>query len=321
MKLTLRQLQQVVVLAEHGHFGRAAEALHVSQPALSRGIQTLEDKLGTPLFTRSPAGAVLTESGRILVERARAILADCDDLERRVDSRVTNASQRLRVAAGHYPSELGVVDVVAAMMREDPRVSVSLQCLDWLRCIDLLASRQVDVAVCEVGGLPDGAGLRFDMLGRHRVYFLVRTGHPLAAEQPVSLDAALAFPWACSPMPARAMREFGSARVAAGAVDATRGIFMPAIHATSQPLSLRLAAQSDAVAIAPLTVAEHWIENGILVALAYGADWFRLNYGFVWSERRPPVGAVARFKERLEQRERQVTERESELRRRFGLAV
>src|SRR5690606_12443148 len=71
----LRQLRHFVALAEHGHFARAAEAVHLSQPALSRSIQALESQLGCTLVNRHSRGISITAHGQLVLEHARRLLA------------------------------------------------------------------------------------------------------------------------------------------------------------------------------------------------------------------------------------------------------
>lgn len=78
--LSLKQLRYVDALAQYGHFGRAADACAVSQPALSMQIKELEAQLGLPLFDRSTKGLRLTPFGAEFVARARGILRDMQDL-------------------------------------------------------------------------------------------------------------------------------------------------------------------------------------------------------------------------------------------------
>jgi LysR family hydrogen peroxide-inducible transcriptional activator len=80
MRPSIRQLEYAVALAEAGHFGRAAQACHITQPALSAQIQALEQELGVALFERSRRGASLTPTGRWVVARARALLEGIDEL-------------------------------------------------------------------------------------------------------------------------------------------------------------------------------------------------------------------------------------------------
>ncbi|MFC5743843.1 DNA-binding transcriptional regulator OxyR [Dyella tabacisoli] len=79
--MNLRDLHYLVALAEHRHFGRAAEASFVSQPTLSTQIKKLEDELGVALVERTPRKVLLTETGREIARRARGVLAEIDEIK------------------------------------------------------------------------------------------------------------------------------------------------------------------------------------------------------------------------------------------------
>ena len=96
MNVTLRQMHYVVVLAETGHFGRAAERCFVTQPALSQQIRQLEQLCGTPLFDRLGKQVTLTPFGREVAERARPILEQAAALEAFVLSGSTQPSRPIR---------------------------------------------------------------------------------------------------------------------------------------------------------------------------------------------------------------------------------
>lgn len=80
--MTLRELEYLIALADHRHFGRAAETCHVSQPTLSMQIRKLEEGLGAPLVERSPKAVMLTPFGRDVVARARRIMSEVDEMRR-----------------------------------------------------------------------------------------------------------------------------------------------------------------------------------------------------------------------------------------------
>lgn len=113
--LTIRQLRYFDALARHGHFGRAAEACAVSQPALSMQIRDLEEGLGAPLFERGARHVSLTGFGERFATRARAILRSIDELEDLARAARGRLSGRLR---------LGVIPTVAPYLL--PRIVADL---------------------------------------------------------------------------------------------------------------------------------------------------------------------------------------------------
>ncbi|MFC7050239.1 LysR substrate-binding domain-containing protein [Emcibacter nanhaiensis] len=84
--MNLRDLNYLVAVADNGHFGRAAEVCHVSQPALSMQIRKLEDFLGVPLFERTNKTVMITEAGRQIVARARVVLQEAENIREIADS-------------------------------------------------------------------------------------------------------------------------------------------------------------------------------------------------------------------------------------------
>lgn len=79
--MNLRDLRYLVALADHKHFGRAAEASFVSQPTLSTQLKKFEDEIGMALVERNPRNVMLTEVGEAVVARARVILRETDEIK------------------------------------------------------------------------------------------------------------------------------------------------------------------------------------------------------------------------------------------------
>src|SRR6202012_1330378 len=97
MQMTLRQLRYFDALARHGHFGRAAEACSISQPALSMQIREMEDALGGALLERSARQVALTQFGEELIQRVRDILRSVDELGDFARASQDRLAGRLRV--------------------------------------------------------------------------------------------------------------------------------------------------------------------------------------------------------------------------------
>src|SRR5918997_3091746 len=97
MTLDPRLLRPFVVLAEELHFGRAAQRLHVTQPALSQQLKRLEGQLGVELFARTRASVELTEAGAAILDAARAAVAAAAEAEALAADFARAARGRLRI--------------------------------------------------------------------------------------------------------------------------------------------------------------------------------------------------------------------------------
>ncbi|THD57718.1 hydrogen peroxide-inducible genes activator [Phenylobacterium sp.] len=175
---TLRQLQYLKLLAEHGSFGRAAEAAHVTQPTLSSGIQELEKTLNAPVVDRARSGVILTAVGEEALRRATVILNETEEL---VEA-AKNAGQPL---TGRF--RLGVIPTVAPfllpralpMLRQRfPKLRLFLREDLTQRLIAALKAGQLDAALI---ALPfDMHGLNWAHVSDDELLAAMPADHPLA---------------------------------------------------------------------------------------------------------------------------------------------
>ena len=177
---TLRQLQYLKALAEHGSFGRAAEAAHVTQPTLSAGIQELEKILGAPVVDRARSGVILTPVGAEALRRANVILNEADALVQAAK----NAGQPL---TGRF--RLGVIPTVAPFLlpralpllrKRFPNLRLFLREDLTHRLIAALKAGQLDAVLI---ALPyDMAGLDWAHVSDDELLAAAPADHPLARE-------------------------------------------------------------------------------------------------------------------------------------------
>ncbi len=175
---TLRQLQYLKLLAEHGGFGRAADAAHVTQPTLSSGIQELERTLGAAVVDRARSGVILTAVGEEALRRATVILNEAEEL---VEA-AKNAGQPL---TGRF--RLGVIPTVAPFLlpralpllrARFPKLRLYLREDLTQRLIAALKAGQLDAALI---ALPfDMHGLNWAHVSDDELLAAMPAGHPLA---------------------------------------------------------------------------------------------------------------------------------------------
>jgi DNA-binding transcriptional LysR family regulator len=179
--LDLRLVRYFTVVAEHQHFGRAAEALHVAQPSLSRQIRHLEQQLGARLLDRTPQGSRLTEAGEVFLPLARALLRSADQAA----ARTRAAAQPSRITIG-YTIGLIVTPAVRQLRREHPDADVQTLHLDWNQPREALLDHRVDAVVTRLP-LRTG-GLHVTVLYDEPRVLLVPLDHRLAGKESVSID-------------------------------------------------------------------------------------------------------------------------------------
>ncbi|HMG63484.1 MAG TPA: LysR substrate-binding domain-containing protein [Streptosporangiaceae bacterium] len=177
----LRKLRYFVAVAEELHFGRAAEALHIAQPVLSRQIKALEDELKAQLFARDKRATELTPAGRQLLADARPLLASADALRRRV-ARAARGPGSFTV--GFMPG-LIVTDAVRALLDRHPQLTVNVLRTNWDDQTEVIRDGRADVSYVR---LPvDQRGLRVQPLLTEPRVAVLRDDHRLAGKAAVSI--------------------------------------------------------------------------------------------------------------------------------------
>jgi DNA-binding transcriptional LysR family regulator len=191
---TLQLYRQALVLARHGNYARAADALGIAQPNLTRSIAALERSLGVRLFDRGRSGAVPTAFGRILVERAEALLRTDADLRRELQLLAALATGTLTIACGPYAAEAAVGQAVARLVAAHPKLRVECKVMaPELALAEVLAGR-ADIGVGTDAMLEPETELEVERFAPQRIHLACRPGHPLLREPGLTLARALQYP-------------------------------------------------------------------------------------------------------------------------------
>jgi DNA-binding transcriptional LysR family regulator len=177
----LRKLRYFVAVAEQLHFGRAAEALHIAQPVLSRQIRALEDELKAQLFVRDKRATELTPAGRQLLADAGPLLASAEALRRRV-ARAARSPGSFTI--GFMPGLL-VTEAVRALAGRYPQLTVNVLRTTWDDQTEVLHDGRADVSYIR---LPvDQSGLQVQALLAEPRVAVLPAGHRLAGKNTISI--------------------------------------------------------------------------------------------------------------------------------------
>ncbi|WP_334186821.1 LysR family transcriptional regulator [Noviherbaspirillum sp.] len=177
--MELRHLRYFVVVAEEGHFTRAAERLGMQQPPLSQQIRALEQELGFDLFRRHPKGADLTEGGMVFLGEARNILASVEQASRRAALAANGSEGSITLAftssAAAHPL---IPRVVRAYREEWPRVSLEFKEGNAAELTEEIVAGKVHVAFLRLP-VSRPPGVVFQPLQEEEMLLVLPVGHPL----------------------------------------------------------------------------------------------------------------------------------------------
>ncbi len=272
--MELRELESFLAVAEELHFGRAARRAHLSQPALSQQIQRLEKEFGFALFSRNRRGVALTPAGAFLVERARHLLADANDMIGTASRVARGRAGSLRIGyVGSAP--YGALPSIMRRLHDyAPDLDVSLIEYKTAQQLELLQQGRLDAGFIHVPAQPL-SGFQVVELGPEKLDVALIAGHRLARDRRVRLlsladEPFVMFPPALEPdtheriMRACAAHGFAP-RVTqeASTLQAVIGLVAAGLGAAFVSASVARRIHRDAVAFRPLSPPVLELTNGI----------------------------------------------------------
>jgi DNA-binding transcriptional LysR family regulator len=199
--MTLVQLRHLLSLAQTGSFSRSAEALFLTQPALSRSIRALEDELGQALFDRVGRRSELTPFGREVVARARLLVGAADDLRDSGAQLARGDAGSLRIGLGSGPGALLMTPLLMHMAKHHPRLRLDIARGRTDLLERALRERTIDALVVDARSLVPASDLRATDTYEMRGAFLCRRGHPLLRRRGgLSFEQVRAYPIASTPL-------------------------------------------------------------------------------------------------------------------------
>lgn len=266
MEIDLKLLRYAVVLARHRHFGRAAAALQISQPTLSRSIAALEKELGVRIFERSRRDIAATPAGSDVLKMAEELIAHAEAMSNRLQLVRTGRGGRLKVALGTFIADIAVNAAVIDLVRTNPSVQLELLEREWTAALAMLMADRVDFAVLDVGVLRDMPTLRVEPLGRLDGVYVCRAGHPLLSKSPLQPADIGAYPLVHSNVSAEHVYSMEDVDPGMTVNQATDNV-LPSIAVASCHMMYEIVEATDAISIAHISQIRDRVAQGRLAVL------------------------------------------------------
>ena len=292
MEIDLKLLQYAVVLAKHRHFGRAAAALHISQPTLSRNIATLEKQLGLRVFERSRRDVMATPAGDDVLGMADELISRAEAISSRLQLVREGRGGRLRVAAGALIHDIAVEPAAIELINAHPSIRLELLEREWTAVAAMLMTDRIDFAVFDIAALRAMPALRVEPLVSLQGTYFCRAGHPLLKKTELQPADLRKYPFVMSSL----------SHVHAGliddldagfTVDPMSGDVLPSIAVSSFRVCRDIVGGTDAISLGHLSQISEGLAAGrlALLALPWRKKPPKAEMGVAWKRERtlPPA--------------------------------
>jgi len=247
------RLNHLVAVARCGSFTAAAQAIGVTQSAVTKGVADLERQLGFAVFHRTARGALLTEKGSDFVERAARLLDDARELLDGPASTSDPYAGTLRVGVCPASLEWRLINPLANLLARHPNIRFEVSSSSFERMVQLLRNGAVDVAVGLDAAFSDWPDLRREPVPELETTLFVRHGHPALSTVPATLADLAQYDFV-SPSDSR---PFGA--IIRNIYESQGVEWRARVHVIDYfPIVRRIVANSNAVGVVALSYAASW---------------------------------------------------------------
>jgi DNA-binding transcriptional LysR family regulator len=299
MKMELRDIEYFAAVAKHGHVGRAAEALSLSQPALSKSLRRLEHSVGAKLVKRTPKGVDLTAVGSAQFGRVRGLQLSLDDISREAVDLGSGHAGHLRIATGTSVASRLLPKACEILHKQAPKVTLKVTVEERNARLSGLRNGTLDIVVTSILP-PHYADLVEERLYDDEYIVFCAAGHPLAKHRQLAPRDLVQARWATSAANEPGWRWLNEAFGKAGLPPPTIGI-----EAFDLPLRQHLVATSQMLGFGSREVVQYAAARFPIVELRVkNLDYVR-RVGFIYRKDAYLSPAARRFIEILKEMARE----------------
>jgi DNA-binding transcriptional LysR family regulator len=314
--IDLRAIQHALAVAKYGGFRKAAEALFLTQPTLTRTIQELEETLGTKIFDRGKRQVKPTPLGRIFLARAEDILRLSSELQREIDLARGLEVGHLDIGSGIGPAELHLGTVVGRLSQRHPHLSVTVEVANYAALAQRLQAGQIELFVAETSEVEWSSEFLVTPLLVLKVYFFCRQGHPLLDRlSDLTLPEVLTYPLVMTKLPRRALDSIVETCGFEKHPEWLKQI--PIIKCDYGKIVKEVVTTSNAVAFVLLPLIERELRAGEFVLLPVDFPELKTHYGVVQLRDRTASPAAEAFIALLKEVDAEIYKIDQELKKEF----
>jgi DNA-binding transcriptional LysR family regulator len=207
--IEIRLLRNAIALAEYRNYARAAKALSISQPTLTRSIQLLEARLGCVLFDRKARAVLPTPVGEEMLRHARLVVASSQALKEAIRQFQGLEEGTLTIGVGPYAASILLGQTLGRFNKLHPGIRVTAMIDDWINLPRRLKAREFDFVLMEISQLQTGQDLEIRPLLPHQGFLFCSGTHPVLKGESLSRKNLIRYPFVLPTLPQRLLNTFG----------------------------------------------------------------------------------------------------------------
>ena len=283
----IQELRYLLSLDEFRHFKRAASAVGISQPALTKTLQRIERQLGAKLFERSRAGVMPTEIGREFLLRAKELVEDANRLRQVVGKMKGNLKESVSIGVGPAMSETPIAEAISLMTQKFPQTQVVIRVDHWQQLSEWLLDGRIDFYVADIRQAKVDSRFVYSDLPAQNFVWFCRKAHPLTRlkAKRIVREQLMKYPIATPTMPPWALEWFAEAYGVDGVANLPEPF--PTVECESYSILKKIVSTSDCISAALQQTISNSVDQKRFRILPVDAPVMQTNAGIVrLSERR-----------------------------------
>lgn len=286
-RLRMRHLRLLLALDEYGSLRRAAEALSLTQPALTKSLHEIEDLVGETLFARTPKGIRPNTLGEALVRYARLVHVDLGGLHKELAALKSGSIGNVRIGGIQALSNSLLPRTVAALKREYPLLNLAVEIDTSDQLLKSLEQDRIDIVLARIPEDYPAENLDFVPFGAEIIVAVARHDHPEMANGALTLERLRNYCWIIQARPAPLRTMFHQLfREAAVSLPGST------VETSSTLLALSLLKESDMVSLQPVSLINAYETANVVGRLPISLS-IRMNaYGLITRKHRVPTAAM-----------------------------
>ena len=198
--MTLTQLRHLITLVKTGSYVKSSEILHITQPALSRSIKSLEDHLGEKIFDRIGKKIELTSFGAEIYKKAVQLIEDAENIKQSATDLVEGKQGRIHIGLGSGPGVILMKPLLKYMATNYPQMHIELIRGNTEMLTNSLRIRNLDAIIVDARSIETAEDLEIETIAETKGAFMCRAEHPLAKSNTVTINDIKKYPIASSPL-------------------------------------------------------------------------------------------------------------------------